>query len=454
MIRQEYVFEVVPWIGGSPTTSLFQQSDYFALHFPIDRSKTPEGASPRKNANATNATWLKKPDTCGSHRKTGIWGYLEEPAKRREPISSASHSRTKLRRSEPFFLIGEKPKPIGKPADLEGIFFGGWKKPSFFHEKIGAAVEVYYHSHCQFVHWDATKTAVHPAEMKTRRFTPKSWEILETFFPIGFLFKGTHLGFFLCEVGKLDFFVWSRHGNGGNDSQNTISLQHMVRAAKTKTWRSLLFVGLLASFYDVWTWNWGRYQNLRSKWERSKTFQPRIVFQGIGTGVPLQKTPLPLKRSCLWGQWPFLQRYSNTDEQVVEGTPLRWRTNGEKCRWWKHVDVRIQTIEEAPWERCSTPVQYFFHKMTGKVESFATAGAEHLQRDQRKGEFKQSHSFLRSLCASRRSTKTGNAYNAVFSQGFGDVGSCQPCWCTHLYGEQKPWGCKWWTHWIQNDRSS
>ena len=29
--------------------------------------------------------------------------------------------------------------------------------------------------------------------------------------------------------------------------------------------------------------------------------------------------------------------------------------------------------------------------MTGKVESFATAGAEHLQREQRKGEFKQSH---------------------------------------------------------------
>ena len=24
------------------------------------------------------------------------------------------------------------------------------------------------------------------------------------------------------------------------------------------------------------------------------------------------------------------------------------------------------------------------------------------------------------------------------------------CWCTPLYGEQKPWGCRWWTHWIQN----
>ena len=24
------------------------------------------------------------------------------------------------------------------------------------------------------------------------------------------------------------------------------------------------------------------------------------------------------------------------------------------------------------------------------------------------------------------------------------------CWCTPLYGEQKPWGCRWWTHWVQN----
>ena len=24
------------------------------------------------------------------------------------------------------------------------------------------------------------------------------------------------------------------------------------------------------------------------------------------------------------------------------------------------------------------------------------------------------------------------------------------CWCTPLYGEKKPWGCRWWTHWIQN----
>ena len=24
------------------------------------------------------------------------------------------------------------------------------------------------------------------------------------------------------------------------------------------------------------------------------------------------------------------------------------------------------------------------------------------------------------------------------------------CWCTPLYGEEKPWGCRWWTHWIKN----
>ena len=24
------------------------------------------------------------------------------------------------------------------------------------------------------------------------------------------------------------------------------------------------------------------------------------------------------------------------------------------------------------------------------------------------------------------------------------------CWCTPLYGEKKPWGCRWWTHWIHN----
>ena len=24
------------------------------------------------------------------------------------------------------------------------------------------------------------------------------------------------------------------------------------------------------------------------------------------------------------------------------------------------------------------------------------------------------------------------------------------CWCVPLYGERKPWGCRWWSRWIQN----
>ena len=24
------------------------------------------------------------------------------------------------------------------------------------------------------------------------------------------------------------------------------------------------------------------------------------------------------------------------------------------------------------------------------------------------------------------------------------------CWCIPLYGEEKPWGCRWWTHWVAN----
>lgn len=24
------------------------------------------------------------------------------------------------------------------------------------------------------------------------------------------------------------------------------------------------------------------------------------------------------------------------------------------------------------------------------------------------------------------------------------------CWCIPLYGEAKPWGCRWWTNWIAN----
>ena len=28
------------------------------------------------------------------------------------------------------------------------------------------------------------------------------------------------------------------------------------------------------------------------------------------------------------------------------------------------------------------------------------------------------------------------------------------CWCVPLYGEQKPWGCRWWTMWIKKHRGS
>ena len=28
------------------------------------------------------------------------------------------------------------------------------------------------------------------------------------------------------------------------------------------------------------------------------------------------------------------------------------------------------------------------------------------------------------------------------------------CWCVPLYGEQKPWGCRWWTKWIANIESA
>ena len=55
------------------------------------------------------------------------------------------------------------------------------------------------------------------------------------------------------------------------------------------------------------------------------------------------------------------------------GEPKQWG-----CRWWTHC---IQTIEEAVEKGAELRV-YFFHKMKGKgkVESFATAGAEHLRR--------------------------------------------------------------------------
>ena len=31
-----------------------------------------------------------------------------------------------------------------------------------------------------------------------------------------------------------------------------------------------------------------------------------------------------------------------------------------------------------------------------------------------------------------------------------DEGLAGQCWCTPLYGEPKPWGCRWWSRWIKN----
>ena len=37
---------------------------------------------------------------------------------------------------------------------------------------------------------------------------------------------------------------------------------------------------------------------------------------------------------------------------------------------------------------------------------------------------------------------------------FWRCGELPACWCTPLYGEQKPWGCRWWTHWIFGSSAS
>ena len=73
------------------------------------------------------------------------------------------------------------------------------------------------------------------------------------------------------------------------------------------------------------------------------------------------------------------------------------------CRWWSHW---IQKIEEAIKKGAELQA-YFFHNMKGegKVESFATAGAEHLRREHifcRKGEFKQSQEFQGAVSAGLR----------------------------------------------------
>lgn len=38
-------------------------------------------------------------------------------------------------------------------------------------------------------------------------------------------------------------------------------------------------------------------------------------------------------------------------------------------------------------------------------------------------------------------------HHAEIPETEGIVGEC---WCVPLYGEQKPWGCRWWSHWIAN----
>ena len=60
-------------------------------------------------------------------------------------------------------------------------------------------------------------------------------------------------------------------------------------------------------------------------------------------------------------------------------TPLYGERKWWGCRWWTHW---IANIEEAVHKGAELQV-YFFHKMKGKgkVESFATAGEEHLRRE-------------------------------------------------------------------------
>ena len=75
-------------------------------------------------------------------------------------------------------------------------------------------------------------------------------------------------------------------------------------------------------------------------------------------------------------------------------TPLYGEKKPWGCKWWTHW---IANIEEAVGKGAKLQV-YFFHRMKGKgkVESFATAGQEHLRREEifrKKGQFKESHEF-------------------------------------------------------------
>ena len=78
-------------------------------------------------------------------------------------------------------------------------------------------------------------------------------------------------------------------------------------------------------------------------------------------------------------------------------TPLYGEKKRWGCRWWTHW---IQNIEEAVEKGAELQV-YFFDKMKGKgkVENFATVGAENLRRERIKGEFKQSQEFKSAVSA-------------------------------------------------------
>ena len=81
-------------------------------------------------------------------------------------------------------------------------------------------------------------------------------------------------------------------------------------------------------------------------------------------------------------------------------TPLYGEQKPWGCRWWTHW---IRNIEEAVEKGAELEV-YFFDKMKGKgkVESFSTAGAEHLRREQifrRKGDFEESQEFKSAVSA-------------------------------------------------------
>ena len=81
-------------------------------------------------------------------------------------------------------------------------------------------------------------------------------------------------------------------------------------------------------------------------------------------------------------------------------TPLYGEEKPWGCRWWTHW---IKNIEEAVEKGAKLEV-YFFHNMKGKgkVENFATAGAEHLRRERifrRKGEFRKSQEFQSAVSA-------------------------------------------------------